>query len=333
MVRAGIVGLGYFGPNVLRNFAAQDRCEMTWACDLNPEALKEARRRYPALRATDRVEDLLEDPALDLVLIATPTSTHADLAARALEAGKHVFIEKPMASTPDEADRLNRLAADNGRMIFVDHTFVYAPAVRKIAELVTSGVLGDLLYFESSRVNLGLIQRDVNALWDLAIHDLSILSTFKDLSTVKTICCHGSRHFGEQEEDVHLHLTFEDGFTAHVHASWLSPVKIRRSMLGGTKAMVEYDDTEPSEKIRIYDRGIDHAEAPTDPFFPRYRSGDVLVPALSSAETLSIEAAHVLGCIETGARPLVSGQDGADVLRLLALADRSLKNGSPVLFP
>lgn len=331
MVRTGIVGLGYFGPNVLRNFAAQENCEMVWACDLSEPALQKVRRQYPSVKTTSRFEDLLEDASVDLILIVTPTRTHADLATRALSAGKHVFIEKPMTSSPEEADALNTLAAAQGKMIFVDHTFVYAPAVRKMAELAEKGDLGKLLYFESSRINLGLIQKDVNALWDLAIHDVSILSTFKDLSAVKTVCCHGSRHFGQQEEDVHLHLTFDDGFAAHIHVSWLSPVKIRTSMLGGTKAMVVYDDTQPSEKIRVYDRGIDHDDTKADPFFPTYRSGDVLIPALQATETLSVEAAHVLECITSGSRPMVSGEEGAKVVRLLALADKSLKNESSVL--
>lgn len=331
MVRTGIVGLGYFGPNVLRNFAAQETCEMVWACDLSESALQKVRRQYPSVKTTSRFEDLLEDASLDLILIVTPTRTHADLATRALNAGKHVFIEKPMTGSPEEADALNALAAEKGKMIFVDHTFVYAPAVRKMADLAEKGDLGKLLYFESSRINLGLIQKDVNALWDLAIHDLSILSTFKDLSTVKTVCCHGSRHFGSQEEDVHLHLNFDDGFTAHIHVSWLSPVKIRTSMLGGTKAMVVYDDTQPSEKIRVYDRGIDRDDTKADPFFPKYRSGDVLIPALQATETLSVEAAHVLECVASGKKPMVGGEEGAKVVRLLALADQSLKNESSVL--
>lgn len=331
MVKTGIVGLGYFGPNVLRNFAAQDACEMVWACDLAEANRQKVQRTYPSIKTTSNYEDLLNDPALELILIATPTSSHFPLAAKALEAGKHVFIEKPMTGTPEEAATLNALAHQQKRMIFVDHTFVFAPAVRKMAELASSGSLGDLLYFESSRINLGLIQRDTNALFDLAIHDLSILHTIKNLRTLKTVSAHGSKHFGQQEEDVHVHLVFEDGMTAHIHVSWLSPVKVRRTILGGTKAMVEYDDVQPSEKLRVYDRGIDRDETKADPFFPKYRAGDIVIPALSNEETLSIEAHHVLQCIAGEAKPMVSGDDGSLVVQVLHRANESLKHNSAVL--
>lgn len=331
MVKTGIVGLGYWGPNVLRNFAAQAECEMVWACDMVDANLEKVRRSYPAVQLTKEYDDLLNDPSLELILIATPVSTHFPLAKRALEAGKHVFIEKPMAASSAEADELNALAAAKGKMIFVDHTFVFAPAVQKMAQLANDGGLGRLLYFESSRINLGLIQKDVNALWDLAIHDLSILGAMTDLSHVKTVAAHGSKHFGQQEEDVHVHLTFNDGFTAHIHVSWLSPVKIRKTILGGDKAMVVYDDTEPSEKLRVYDRGVEHDTTKADPFFPKYRAGDILIPALQQTETLSIEAQHVLECVAKGTRPVVSGTGGAMIVKLLELADRSLKNNSAVI--
>jgi predicted dehydrogenase len=332
-VRTAIVGLGYFGPNVLRNFAAQAECEMVYACDLDDARLQDTARKYPAVRTTKRYEDVLEDASIELVLIATPTSTHFDLARKALEAGKHVFIEKPFTQTPEEADTLVALAEQQKRLIFVDHTFVFAPAVQRLGEMAASGKLGDLLYFESSRINLGLIQRDTNALFDLAIHDLSILHSILDLRGIQTVCAHGSKHFGQQEEQVHLHLTYGSGVTAHIHVSWLSPVKIRQTILGGTKAMAMYDDTHPSEKLRIYDRGIEHDTSKADPFFPKYRSGDVLIPALSNEETLAIEAKHVLRCVQGQEQPLVSGADGADIVRVLHTADRSLKlNGATLPF-
>lgn len=331
MVKTGIVGLGYWGPNVLRNFAAQSDCSMAWACDMVEANLEKVRRTYPSVQLTKQYDDLLNDPTLELILIATPVSSHFPLAKRALEAGKHVFIEKPMAASATEANELNELAKAKGKMIFVDHTFVFAPAVQKMADLAKSGGLGKLLYFESSRINLGLIQKDVNALWDLAIHDLSILGAVADLSAVKTVAAHGSKHFGQQEEDVHMHLTFDDGFTAHIHVSWLSPVKIRKTILGGDKAMVVYDDIEPSEKLRVYDRGVEHDTTKADPFFPKYRAGDVLIPALQQTETLSIEAKNVLECVAKGSKPVVSGVDGAMIVKLLETANTSLKNNSAVL--
>lgn len=331
MVRTGIVGLGYWGPNLLRNFGAQPSCQMVWGCDMKEENIEKTKRLYPALRCTTSYEDLLNDPELDLILIATPTSSHFPLAKRALEAGKHVFVEKPMTATTAEAEELVRIAKNAGKHLFVDHTFVFAPAVRRMAQMANDGSMGDLLYFDSVRINLGLIQKDVNALWDLAIHDLSILGTFTDLNDVQTVCAHGSSHFGAQEENVHMHLTYTSGFTAHIHVSWLSPVKIRRSMLGGSKAMLVYDDTEPSEKLRIYDSGIDHDETKADPFFPKYRSGDVLIPALPPIETLGLEAKNVIACIEGKEQATVSGEQGLKVVRILERAHESLKNDSALL--
>jgi predicted dehydrogenase len=331
MVRVGIVGLGYFGPNLLRNFAAQAECEMVYACDLDERRLQEMGRKYPAIKMTQRYEDLLEDASIDLILIATPTSSHFPLAKLALEVGKHVFIEKPMTSTVEEAQILNDLAEKEGRMIFVDHTFVFAPAVQKIREMVQHGELGELLYFDSSRINLGIIQKDTNVLYDLAIHDLSILGAIMDLNTIKNMNAHGSKHYGQQEEHAHVHLEGTNGFHSHIQVSWLSPVKIRQTIVAGTKAMVIYDDTQPSEKLRIYDRGIDHDTTKADPFFPKYRSGDVIIPALSNEETLAIEARHVLRCVQGAETPRVSGKDGLAIIRLLEKAQESLQDNSTTI--
>lgn len=330
-VRTAIVGLGYFGPNLLRNFAAQANCEMVMACDLSDERLANVSRMYPAVKCTKNFDDLTNDPSIELILIATPTSTHFPLAKQALEAGKHVLIEKPMAGSVKEADELVSIAKKAGKMIMVDHTFVFAPSVQEITKMAQDKSLGDLLYFDSIRINLGLIQKDTNVLYDLAIHDLSILATFMDLGTVKTVCAHGSKHFGAQEEQAHLHLTWESGFNAHIHVSWLSPVKIRQTMLAGTKAMMIYDDVHPSEKIRIYDRGIEHDTTKADPFFPKYRSGDIRIPALSNKENLAIEAQHVLDCIQGKSKPAVPGEEAVKVLRILDLADQSLKSESALL--
>ncbi len=327
-VRTAIVGLGYFGPNLLRNFAAQAACDMVSACDMKQENIDRMQRLYPAVQFTSDYQELLNDATIDLILIATPTTTHFTLAKQALEAGKHVLVEKPMTATVAEAEELNALAAKLGKLIFVDHTFVFAPAVQKMRELVQSGALGELLYYDSARINLGLIQKDTNVLYDLAIHDLSILGTILDLSSIRKITAHGSKHFGAQEEHVHMHMEGANGFHSHVQVSWLSPVKIRQTIVAGTKAMAIYDDTHPSEKLRIYDRGIEHDDTKADPFFPKYRSGDIVIPALSNEETLAIEAKHVLGCILESKTPLVSGAEGASIVRLLEAADASLKNDS-----
>ncbi|MFA5799521.1 MAG: Gfo/Idh/MocA family oxidoreductase [Candidatus Peribacteraceae bacterium] len=326
----GIIGLGYWGPNWLRNFSALEDCTLAYGCDLRKERTLKFARLYPATKFTQRVQDLLNDRSLDAIVIASPTSTHFDLAKRALKAGKHVLIEKPMTSSPAEAARLVALAKKMRRKLLVDHTFAYTPSVRKMAELAGSGALGGLLYFDSTRINLGLIQPDCNVFWDLAIHDLTILAAVADLTKVTEVYAVGSRHFTKQIEDGHLHLTFQGGLAAHIHVSWLSPVKIRQTILAGRRAMVLYNDTQPSEKIRIYDRGVDRDHERPDPFFPKYRSGNILIPAMPLTEALATEAQHFLQCIRGEEKPLVSGEDGLEVIKILTAADESLKKNRPV---
>jgi len=330
-VKTAIIGVGYWGPNLLRNFSSQPACDLAVACDLAEGNLEKVRRHYPSVRTTSDVQEIWNDASIELVLIATPTATHAPLATAALESGKHVFVEKPLAATSAEGEALAALATKRKRLLFVDHTFLFAPAVRKIADLAAKESLGKLLYFDSVRINLGLIQKDVNVLWDLAIHDLSILSAFTDLGDVATVCAHGQAVFGQQVENAHMHLTYASGFGAHIHASWLSPAKIRQTIVAGSKAMVLYDDTEPSEKIRLYDKGVERDATKPDPFFPKYRSGDIVIPALPNAETLGLEAAHVLRCVLEGEAPLAPGEDGVKMLRILEAANASLLgNGAPV---
>jgi predicted dehydrogenase len=329
-VSVGIVGLGYWGPNWLRNFASTEGCELTWGCDLSASRIQKFSRQYPAVRFTKNFEDLLNDKSLDAIVIATPTDSHFPLAKAALEAGKHVLVEKPMTGTVKEARTLVALAKKNKKQLLVDHTFAFTSAVEKIREIVDAGKVGSLLYFESSRINLGLIQKDVNVLWDLAVHDLTILSCIADLGTVTEVLAVGSAHYGKQIEDGHLHLTFKSGLAAHIHASWLSPVKIRKTFIAGRKAMIVYDDTEPSEKVRLYDKGIDHDDTKPDPFFPKYRSGDVLIPAISNSEALAAEAKHFIDCIHGKAKPMVSGADGLAMVKILEAADESLRKGAAV---
>jgi predicted dehydrogenase len=326
----GIVGLGYWGPNWLRNFASLEHCELRWGCDLDTNRTAKFARQYPAVRFTKSYEDLLKDPSLDGIVIATPTSSHYPLAKAALEAGKHVLVEKPMTGTVKEAEELVALAKKHKKQLLVDHTFAYTAAVTKIRETVEKGTLGDLLYFDSTRINLGIIQKDCNVLWDLAIHDLTILASIIDLAEVTEVSAVGSAHYGKHIEDGHLHLKFRSGFAAHIHASWLSPLKVRKTFVAGRKAMIVYDDTEPSEKLRLYDKGVDKDDTKPDPFFPKYRSGDVLIPALPMTEALSTEAKHFLGCIAGKEKTLVSGEDGLKMVKILTLADESLKQNKPV---
>jgi len=323
------VGLGYWGPHLLRNFAALSDCTVKYGCDVKRENLEKLRKHYPAVTFTQSFDDLLRDEGLAAIVIATPTSTHFALAKAALEAGKHVLLEKPMTQTSAEAEELVALATKKSLQILVDHTFVYTGAVGKIRSLVRSGEIGELHYFDSTRINLGLIQKDVNVLWDLAIHDLSILHVLHDLSHIVSLYAHGSVHFTKQPEIAHIHLTFRDGVEAHIHVSWLSPVKIRKTIIGGSRKMILYDDTEPSEKIRIYDKGVRFQElveaGKPDPFFPVYRSGDILIPAVPNPEAMNVEARHFLDCIRGHDQPKVSGADGARIVRLLELANRSME--------
>ncbi len=324
-VTAGIIGLGYWGPNLLRNFAATPGCRVKYACDLSEKNVEKLRGFYPAVTFTQQAQDIFGDAEVDLVVIATPTTAHFPLAKAALEADKNVFVEKPMTASVKEADELLALAKKQGKQIFVDHPFVFAPAVERMGQWVKEGKLGELLYFDSTRINLGLIQKDTNVLWDLAVHDLSMLGALADLSTITKVDAQGSAHFGTQVEHAHLHLEFQSGFHAHITVSWLSPVKIRHTILSGKKAMVTYDDTEPSEKLRLYDRGVDHDDTKADPFFPKYRAGDVIIPALANTETLAIQTRHVVACINGTEQARVPGSTGREVVRILELADEALK--------
>lgn len=326
----GVVGLGYWGPNLLRNYLNTPNCQVLFGCDLNEDLLQKQQRSYPSVTFTKHFTDVLQSKDVQLVVIATRTEAHYPLAKQALEAGKHVFIEKPMTSTLTQAQELNTLAAQQGLHIFVDHTFAFAPAIAQMVDYKNNGTLGDLLYFDSTRINLGIIQQDTNVLWDLAVHDLSILSRVKNLDDISTIYAQGSAHFGTQIEVGHLHVTFNDGFSAHIHVSWLSPVKIRHTMLAGTKAMLTYDDTEPSEKLRLYDKGIEHGGTPADPFFPTYREGNIIIPALDRKETLLRETENVIETLRNNAVPIVSGQEGRKIIQILERADESLESGQKV---
>jgi predicted dehydrogenase len=332
----GIVGLGYWGPNLVRNFAAAPGWTVKYGCDLEEKNLAKMRAQYPAITYTSKLEDLLNDKELTAIAIATPTRGHFPIAKAALEAGKHVLIEKPITETTAQADELIALAQSKNLRILVDHTFAYTGAIKKIKELVDAGDLGDLYYFDSTRINLGLIQKDVNVLWDLAIHDLSILSQIWDLSTLKSLFAHGSKHYGDQIEIGHLHLSFAGNFEAHIHVSWLSPVKLRQTIIGGTKKMVLFDDLQPSEKIRIYDTGVQRDRLgetkPGDPFFPVYRTGDIVIPKIDGAEALRTEAAHFLDVIEGRSEPRVTGENGRAILQILEYANASLAKGAPLTF-
>ena len=326
MIGVGIIGLGYWGPNLLRNFAECPDVRVRAVCDLRDEHTKAAAARYPGVAATRDVEDTFTYPAIDAVAIATPVSTHFDLALRALRAGKHVLVEKPLASSTEQALRLIEEAERRKRVLMVDHTFVYTGAVRKIASLVSSGELGELYYYDSVRVNLGLFQHDVNVIWDLAVHDLSIMDHVLPLKP-RAVSATGMSHVaGGHENIAYLTLFFDTNFIAHIHVNWLAPVKVRRTLLGGSQRMIVYDDLEPSEKIKVYDRGITLNSNPENVYemLVGYRSGDMWAPRLEAAEALKTEITHFLDCIERGAKPLTDGVSGLRVLELVEAASESM---------
>jgi predicted dehydrogenase len=293
-------------------------------------------RRYPAARTTTDYQELVRDSELDAIAIVTPVATHFQIAEAALHAGKHLLVEKPLTATGREAAELSDLADSKKLTLMVDHTFIYTGAVRKMKEIVASGELGDLLYFDSVRINLGLFQKDINVLWDLAPHDLSIMDYLIDRQPV-AVSAIGSCHIEPGIENIaYLMMNFGDDFIAHFHFNWLAPVKIRRTMIAGSRKMVLYDDIEPTEKVRIYDKGVTASRVGSDreadyQTLVSYRTGDVWAPKLDSTEALRYVVAEFLESIRTGRRPLTDGQSGVRVVRLLEAAQASIKNGGQLV--
>ena len=334
MIGIGIIGYGYWGPNLVRNFSEAAGAAVRGVCDLQPSRLQRAAARHPGLTTTRQAQELIDDPNIDAVAIATPVSTHFDLAMRALRAGKHVLVEKPLTSTSDEAKQLLDEAAARGLVLMVDHTFVYTGAVRTIKDIVAKGDLGEVYYYDSVRVNLGLFQHDVSVVWDLAVHDLSILDYVLP-NRPASVSATGMNHVaGEPENIAYLTLFFPDSLIAHFHVNWLAPVKVRRTLIGGARKMIVYDDIEPSEKIKVYDRGISVTDAGVEGVYKMlvsYRTGDMWAPRLDATEALSLEAAHFVACIEGTEQPLTDGHAGLRVVRILEAATASMRQqGRPV---
>ncbi len=333
----GVIGCGYWGPNLLRNFAENETAELRWMCDLDAKRLTAMGRRYPGTQTTTDYKSLMADPELDAVAIATPVWTHFNFAKDALEAGKHVLVEKPLTASVAEAEQLIELAERSGLTLMVDHTFVYNGAVRKIKEIVQSGELGDLLYFDATRINLGLFQDDINVVWDLAPHDFSIMDFVVD-GQPELLSAVGSCHIKQGIENIaYVLLKFPNELIAHFHFNWLSPVKIRHTLIAGSRKMVVYDDIEPTEKVRVYDRGVTtRSESDVDreaayQTLVSYRTGDVWVPKLDSTEALHYVCQEFLSAIAQSRRPLTDGQAGLRVVRLLEAAQRSIgAGGGPV---
>lgn len=332
MINVGIIGYGYWGPNLVRNFMAGAETRVASVCDQSAARLEKVRGLYPGVSVTTSAKELIEDPGVDAVIVATPVDTHFDLAMAALQAGKHVLVEKPIASTAEQAERLIEEARRRGLVLLVDHTFVYTGAVRKMHELIRAEGFGQVRYYDSTRVNLGLFQHDVNVLWDLAVHDLSIMSYVLDDKPLAVSATGHSHIAGQPEYAAFLTVYFGD-MIGHINVNWLSPVKIRRTLVGGANRMIVYDDLETSEKIKLYDKGITVTETPEDvrKLLISYRTGDLWSPKVAETEALAVEVDHFAACIAGRERPLTGGEAGLQLVRILEAANQSIRNrGAPV---
>jgi predicted dehydrogenase len=328
MLKVGVIGYGYWGPNLVRNFTSAPGSSVVAVCDLQENRLSPLRKLYPAINATTNPHELIGDKSVDAVVISTPVSSHFELAMSALKAGKHVLVEKPLAANSVDARKLIAEAEARKLVLMVDHTFVYTDAVRKIREMISSGKLGEIYYYDAVRVNLGLFQHDVNVIWDLAIHDLSIMDYVLPHRPVG-ISATGMSHVPGQPENVaYITLFFNEAQIAHVHVNWLTPVKVRHTLIGGSEKMILYDDLEPSEKIKVYDKGITVTPGPEDVYklLVSYRSGDMWAPRLDNTEALQTEAIHFIDCVENGTQPETDGSAGLRMVTMIEAAERSLHN-------
>jgi predicted dehydrogenase len=326
MINIGVIGYGYWGPNVIRNFGQVQGASVTTCCDSDSGRLGKAKSQFPSLETTTDVGQLLKNPKIDAVAIVTPVGTHYELARKALEAGKHVLVEKPLTASVSEAESLVTIAEKKKLTLMVDHTFIFTGAVRKMKEIVDRGDLGNLLYFDSVRINLGLFQKDVNVVWDLAPHDIAILEHLIDERPV-SVCANGASHFKDGMEDVaYMTLYFQSGLIAHFHNNWLAPVKIRTMIVCGSQKMIVYDDMEASEKIKVYDRGVE-VKTPDEirETLVSYRTGDMWAPRLETTEALKLMTAEFVDCVQTGRKPITDGVRGLDVVRILEASEMSIK--------
>jgi predicted dehydrogenase len=334
-----VVGGGYWGPNLVRNAQQTPGLRLEYLCDLNAERARAVLGDYSTVRVSNSLDEVLADPAVSAVAVATPAATHYEVGMRALEAGKHVLIEKPLAPTYAEGAQLVEAAERLGRVLMLDHTYCYTSQVRHIRDLVRSGELGDLQYLDSVRINLGLVQPDVDVLWDLAPHDLSIFDAIlPDGVYPVSVAAHGSDPVGAGHACVaHLTLRLNTGALAHIHVNWLSPVKVRTAIFGGSKRTLVWDDLNPSQRLAVYDRGVDVAspeelgDEQRRDILVSYRSGDMVAPALAEREALRTMVDEFARAITTGAPALTDGRSGLRVLGVLEAASRSLAGGGTMI--
>lgn len=325
-----VIGCGYWGNHIIRNLYNSDEWDLKYICDIDESNLKETSKKFPHINAVDNFDEILLDDSIAAIAIATPVSTHYDLAKKSLNAGKHTWVEKPLTEKSDQAEELVDLAEKKGVLLHVDHTYIYTPAVRKIREIIDSGSIGDILYFDSVRINLGLFQHDVNVVWDLAPHDISILEYTSNKRPVSVNASGKSLiEYSERglENIAYVTINFDDNTLAHVHVNWLSPVKIRHIIFGGSSKMLVFNDMEPMQKIKVYDSGVSmKTREQVYNSLINYRVGDMYSPAIDNYEALANECNHFKKCIEEGRKTDTPGESGLYVVKILEAADKSLKN-------
>lgn len=326
IINVAVVGVGYWGPNLVRNFLKIPNVHVAYICDINKGSLDKISVQYPHINRTTDYNVILKDKTINLVAIATPISTHFNLCKKALIAEKHVFVEKPITMSSKDARSLMILAKCHKRMLMVGHTFIYSSAIKIIKKYIKEKKLGDVYYYDSIRINLGGFQKDTNVLWDLASHDLAILSYILPERPVSVYVVASSYIRKEFEDVAHVFVKYTNDIFAHIHVSWLSPVKIRTILLGGSKKMILYNDIEPSEKVKIYNKKDNIPFSQISPFTPAYRSGDVIIPRLSQQETMHTQLLHAVNCIHKNINPITDGMQGLRVVEMLEALEKSLKS-------
>jgi len=331
VLKIGVIGYGYWGPNVVRNFYNNPNADVVSVCDLSVKSLQRVRKLYPSMDTTTDPADILNNPEIDAVAIVTPISQHFPLAKRALENGKHVFVEKPFTRRASEAEQLIELADRKNLRIMVDHTFLFNGAVRKIRELIENGTLGNLYYYDSTRVNLGLFQNDANVVWDLAPHDLSIIDHLI-ADGPEAIVATGERHVNGVEDMAFVTMYFPDKIIAHLNVNWLSPVKVRTTLIGGEKKMLVWNDLEADEKIKVYDKGVDRPIGDGYDLRVSYRAGDLWAPRVEQVEALTLEAQYFVECVQSGQSPFNDGQAGLRVVQMLEAIDQSISQKGKMIY-
>jgi predicted dehydrogenase len=331
ILRIGVIGYGYWGPNIVRNFHGQEHSRVVAVCDKSEKSLKRVHQTYPEMRVMEDCQELIKSKDIDAVAIVTPVWTHFELAKAALENGKHVFVEKPFTCTMAQGEELIELASRKNLKIMVDHTFLFTGAVKRIHQLIDDGTLGNLYYYDSTRVNLGLFQHDVNVIWDLAPHDLSIMN-YLIKEKPQAVVATGERHLNGVADVAFINIFYPNNMIGHINVNWLSPVKVRTTLIGGEKKMVVWNDLEADEKIKVYDKGVEMSNGEgVYQLLVSYRSGDMWAPRVEQIEALQAEAAYFTDCVMNNKKPFNDGQAGLEVVKMLEAADRSLEQKGKII--